>query len=125
MRWTESVCPRRGTFLGRATRLSTCQAVRQVQLLPRSLAAVNPGRCPVLTATSGRGNNILMNLSDSWAARRPVTARVSAAEAVLADLREAITSGELSVGERLPSEASLAARHGVSRSVIREALRSC
>ncbi|KAF0958327.1 Transcriptional regulator NanR [Rhodococcus sp. T7] len=79
----------------------------------------------MLTPSPGRAQNIPMNLSDSWAARRPVTARVSAAEAVLADLRDAITSGELSVGERLPSEASLAARHGVSRSVIREALRSC
>ncbi|WP_072687179.1 FadR/GntR family transcriptional regulator [Rhodococcus marinonascens] len=66
-----------------------------------------------------------MDLSDSWVVRRPVTARVSAAEAVLTDLRDAITSGALSVGERLPAEASLATRHGVSRSVIREALRSC
>lgn len=80
-------------------------------------------RC--LTRVFGSRNNDGMNLSDSWATRRPVASRVSAAEAVLADLRAAITSGELAVGERLPSEASLAERHGVSRSVIREALRSC
>ncbi|AOW93588.1 GntR family transcriptional regulator [Rhodococcus sp. WMMA185] len=65
-----------------------------------------------------------MNLSDSWVDRQPSSARVSAAEAVIADLRDVITSGELAVGDRLPAEASLAARHGVSRSVIREALRS-
>lgn len=78
-----------------------------------------------MTRDFGSRDNDGMNLSDSWATRRPVAARVSAAEAVLADLRAAITSGELAVGERLPSEASLAERHGVSRSVIREALRSC
>lgn len=66
-----------------------------------------------------------MNLSDNWAVRRPAVSRVSAAEAVLTDLRDAITSGDLAIGQRLPSESSLAARHGVSRSVIREALRSC
>lgn len=80
-------------------------------------------RC--LTRDFGSRNNDGMNLSDSWATRRPVAARVSAAEAVLADLRAAIASGDLAVGGRLPSEASLAERHGVSRSVIREALRSC
>lgn len=66
-----------------------------------------------------------MNLSDSWAVSAPTNARMSAAEAVFADLRAAIASGELPVGQKLPSEAALAARHSVSRSVIREALRSC
>ena len=56
--------------------------------------------------------------------RRPI-ARLSAAEAVLADLRSEIESGTVPVGSRLPSEAALAARYGVSRSVVREALRSC
>ena len=66
-----------------------------------------------------------MNLSDSWAVSAPTNARMSAAEAVFADLRAAISSGKLPVGQKLPSEAALAARHSVSRSVIREALRSC
>ena len=64
-------------------------------------------------------------MTDSWADRAPVASRISAAEAVFADLRQAIESGALLVGERLPSEAALGARYGVSRSVIREALRSC
>ncbi|WP_380171924.1 FadR/GntR family transcriptional regulator [Kineococcus sp. DHX-1] len=61
----------------------------------------------------------------SWADRAPAVTRVGAAEAVFADLRDAILGGELPVGTRLPSEAALAERHGVSRSVVREALRSC
>ncbi|MGU3436198.1 FadR/GntR family transcriptional regulator [Actinomycetes bacterium M1A6_2h] len=65
-----------------------------------------------------------MTLSDSWARKQPSTVRVGAAEAVLSDLRAAIEGGELAVGERLPSEAALAAKFGVSRSVVREALRS-
>ena len=65
-----------------------------------------------------------MNLSDSWADRQPKTVRVGAAEAVLTDLRGDIESGELPVGTKLPAESALAARYGVSRSVIREALRS-
>ena len=65
-----------------------------------------------------------MGLSDSWADRQPKTVRVGAAEAVLTDLRTDIESGELPVGTKLPAEAALAARYGVSRSVVREALRS-
>ncbi|MGB2951283.1 MAG: winged helix-turn-helix domain-containing protein, partial [Rhodococcus sp. (in: high G+C Gram-positive bacteria)] len=66
-----------------------------------------------------------MDLSDSWAVSQPTATRMSAAEAVFADIRDAIVSGRIAVGERLPAEAALATRHGVSRSVVREALRSC
>lgn len=73
-----------------------------------------------------------VNLSDSptrgqqdgATLRRPLV-RVSAAEAVLADLRSDIEAGSVPVGGKLPAEAALAARYGVSRSVVREALRSC
>jgi GntR family transcriptional regulator, transcriptional repressor for pyruvate dehydrogenase complex len=50
---------------------------------------------------------------------------MSAVEYVLGDLRQAIDSGAIQVGERLPSEAALAARYSVSRTVVREVLRSC
>jgi GntR family transcriptional regulator, transcriptional repressor for pyruvate dehydrogenase complex len=50
---------------------------------------------------------------------------MSAVGYVLDDLRRAIDSGVVRVGERLPSEAALAARYSVSRAVIREVLRSC
>jgi len=49
---------------------------------------------------------------------------MNAAEAVFEDLRTAITSGRVEVGSRLPSETHLAKKYGVSRPVIREALRS-
>lgn len=50
--------------------------------------------------------------------------RVSAAESIFKALRTAIESGELAVGTRLSSETILAQQYGVSRSVVREALRS-
>ncbi|GER23747.1 GntR family transcriptional regulator [Zafaria cholistanensis] len=65
-----------------------------------------------------------MNLSDSWTAGQQIV-RVSAAEAVFTSLRQAIEGGELPVGTRLSSEAAMAQQYGVSRSVVREALRSC
>ncbi|MGK2880479.1 MAG: FadR/GntR family transcriptional regulator [Mycobacterium sp.] len=65
-----------------------------------------------------------MSLSDSWTDRQPRAARMGAAEAVLADLRSAVEEKDLPVGTKLPAEAALATRYGVSRSVIREALRS-
>ncbi|WP_426988863.1 FadR/GntR family transcriptional regulator [Pseudarthrobacter sp. Y6] len=55
---------------------------------------------------------------------RPL-ARLSAAEAVFNAIRTDIESGTAAVGGKLSSEAMLAQQYGVSRSVIREALRSC
>ncbi|WP_449371950.1 FadR/GntR family transcriptional regulator [Arthrobacter psychrolactophilus] len=66
-----------------------------------------------------------MNLSDSWTAGQGPIVRVSAAEAVFKAIRTAIESGALAIGSKLSSEALLAQQYGVSRSVIREALRSC
>jgi GntR family transcriptional repressor for pyruvate dehydrogenase complex len=51
--------------------------------------------------------------------------RLSAAEAVFNAVRADIESGLIPVGSKLNSEATLAQHYGVSRSVIREALRSC
>jgi len=69
-----------------------------------------------------------VNLSDSRTAGQPAAsplARLSAAEAVFNAIREDIESERLPVGSKLSSEAALAQHYGVSRSVIREALRSC
>ncbi|MFL4473399.1 FadR/GntR family transcriptional regulator [Paeniglutamicibacter sp. MACA_103] len=66
-----------------------------------------------------------MNLSDSRTAGPQPIVRVSAAEAVFKAIRDAIESGELPVGHKLSSESVLAAKFAVSRSVVREALRSC
>ena len=69
-----------------------------------------------------------MNLSDSRTAGQPGAAplaRLSAAEAVFNVLRADIESGKFEVGTKLSSEATLAQQYGVSRSVVREALRSC
>jgi GntR family transcriptional regulator, transcriptional repressor for pyruvate dehydrogenase complex len=59
-------------------------------------------------------------------ATRLVTAvRVPRAyEQLAGDLRERITAGDLRPGDRLPSETSLAEQAGVSRSTVREALRT-
>ncbi|WP_416377077.1 FadR/GntR family transcriptional regulator [Arthrobacter sp. CDRTa11] len=85
-----------------------------------------------------------MNLSDSRTAGQPAEssasqpaaqglqggmaqplARLSAAEAVFNAIRADIESGKVPVGGKLSSEATLSQQYGVSRSVIREALRSC
>lgn len=73
---------------------------------------------------------LIVNLSDSRTAGQhgatpSPLARLSAAEAVFNAIRGAIESGKLAVGDKLNSEAALAQEYGVSRSVIREALRSC
>jgi DNA-binding FadR family transcriptional regulator len=77
-----------------------------------------------LTAAGILAHSEPMSLSDSWTARPAAINRQNAAEAVFEDLRGAIESGELSLGTRLPSEAALAERYGVSRPIVREALRS-
>jgi GntR family transcriptional repressor for pyruvate dehydrogenase complex len=66
-----------------------------------------------------------VELPDSWTDRPGRIVRRNAAESVFEDLCSAIESGELPVGVKLPPEAALAERYGVSRSVVREALRSC
>ncbi|MGN6448489.1 MAG: FadR/GntR family transcriptional regulator [Brucella intermedia] len=65
----------------------------------------------------------MSELADWLSDTHPVT-RKNAAEVVFDDIRSAITSGRLAVGTRLPSETQLAGRFGVSRPVVREALRS-
>ena len=64
-----------------------------------------------------------MNLSDSKTASQGPR-RISAMEAVLGYLREAIERGDYAVGDKLPSEAELCRRLEVSRPVLREALRA-
>jgi len=65
----------------------------------------------------------MSELADWLSDTHPIT-RKNAAEVVFDDIRSAITSGRLAVGTRLPSEAQLAGRFGVSRPIVREALRS-
>jgi len=66
-----------------------------------------------------------MNLSDSWTPGQQRITRTNASEAVFDALRSAIEAQEIPLGTKLGSEASLASDFGVSRSVVREALRSC
>jgi GntR family transcriptional regulator, transcriptional repressor for pyruvate dehydrogenase complex len=70
-------------------------------------------------ATKGAGE-----LAGSWTDELPLApvARRSAAEEVRAQLVAIIESGQLRVDDRLPSEAELAQRFGVSRPIVREAL---
>ena len=63
-------------------------------------------------------------LSDSRTAGQRVFPRQSAVGFVLDDLQDGIAAGVIRIGDRLPSEAALAARYSVSRSVIREVLRA-
>ncbi|MFF0105560.1 FadR/GntR family transcriptional regulator [Streptomyces hirsutus] len=64
-----------------------------------------------------------MNLSDSQTGGVGPR-RVSAMEAVLSHLRDAIERGEYAIGDKLPSEAELCRTLEVSRPVLREALRA-
>lgn len=61
---------------------------------------------------------------DEWMSHPVTISRDNAAKAIFTDLRTAIEQSELPVGVRLPAEAALARRYGVSRPVVREALRS-
>lgn len=65
-----------------------------------------------------------MSALTDWLSESSPISRKNAAEAVFEELRSAIISGRIEVGRRLPSEAHLASKYGVSRPVIREALRS-
>src|SRR3954447_18775426 len=64
-----------------------------------------------------------MNLSDSQTGEVALR-RVSAMEAVLTHLRDAIERGAYAIGDKLPSEAELCRQLEVSRPVLREALRA-
>jgi GntR family transcriptional repressor for pyruvate dehydrogenase complex len=65
-----------------------------------------------------------VKLPHEWTSRPVAGQRTSAVSYVLHDLREAITSEVIKVGDRLPSESALAVRYSVSRAVVREVLRS-
>ncbi|QRZ15846.1 FadR family transcriptional regulator [Paracoccus methylovorus] len=65
-----------------------------------------------------------MNKVADWLSQKSPVSRKNAAETVFEDLRGAILAGHLPVGIRLPSEAKLAEHYGVSRPIIREAMRS-
>lgn len=65
-----------------------------------------------------------MSAGADWFTEANPISRKSAAESVFEDLRLAIVSGRLAVGTRLPAETNLAGKYGVSRPIVREALRS-
>lgn len=79
---------------------------------------------PAIDKQRAIGQFEIMNASADWLSENSPISRVNAAEAVFEDLRSAISSGRIEVGTRLPSETDLARKFGVSRPVIREALRS-
>ena len=63
-------------------------------------------------------------MPDQNASRRRVRMRpkTSLSVGVAASLRELLSTGQLSPGDRLPTENQLARAHGVSRAVVREAI---
>lgn len=65
-----------------------------------------------------------MLIGHDWFSTTREVPRVNAAESILADLRDGIQRNEIEIGSRLPSEVELAKHYGVSRPVVREALRS-
>ncbi len=64
------------------------------------------------------------DLSDSRTGEGRPFPRQTAVGFVLDDLQAGVAAGSIRIGDRLPSEAALAARYSVSRSVIREVLRA-
>lgn len=87
--------------------------------LSRTEEAPAPSRLTDLEAARSAPQ---VNAPAGWTtAPRPVERR-NAADAVLADLRTAVETGNIHVGSRLPAEKELAALYEVSRTVIREAL---
>jgi GntR family transcriptional regulator, transcriptional repressor for pyruvate dehydrogenase complex len=80
-------------------------------------------RCPAQTAAVqalARGAGVPVSADSGWAPVR----RVRTHEQVVAQIQEKILDGELRVGTKLPSERDLVEALGVSRSSVREALRS-
>ncbi|OWV74547.1 GntR family transcriptional regulator [Rhizobium sp. R339] len=65
-----------------------------------------------------------MNDLESWLSDSAILSRKSASELVFEELRNLILSGRFAAGAKLPSEAKLAGKYGVSRPIVREALRS-
>jgi len=103
-----------------------CGRERRDSLAPYArLCALSPRGYPVLAARNLSDN--LMCMADPvlapsarFAAEPLVAERLS--DRLAARLIQQIESGRLQPGERLPSEAQMAATHGVSRSVVREAV---
>lgn len=54
--------------------------------------------------------------------KKPRNGKANLVEQLAQVLRDRVLSGELTVGAKLPSEAELTAAHGVSRTVVREAI---
>jgi DNA-binding FadR family transcriptional regulator len=76
------------------------------------------------TARQAEGGQSLASATPAPRSATPL-ARLSAAEAVFSAIRQDIETGAVELGAKLSSESTLAGQYGVSRSVIREALRSC
>lgn len=65
-----------------------------------------------------------MTTSDNITAKAPVRKGRNLVETVSRRIRDAITSGTLKPGDKLPTESGLTEQHQVSRTVIREAIAS-
>jgi GntR family transcriptional repressor for pyruvate dehydrogenase complex len=65
-----------------------------------------------------------MTENSADAGHRPVRVSRKVTDDIIEDLRRAISTGELTIGERLPNERELAHQFGVSQPTIREAVRA-